>query len=288
MRGAQPAGQPVAMNFHGLAHRPAAGLDDEPGVLQDRNELARLHHAAVGIVPAHQRLEALDRPLTASILGWKKSTSSSLSSALRSRPSISEALGEAQVHFRGIEREALAGRAPSPAPPRRRGTACLRRRRRPGTPEMPARVDTRSSRASMVNGRSSSAAVRSSSTRGRKETFFSIGTSTQNRSASSLDTRARLRRPLSWRWKPATCCGRSPARWPSASLTALKRAMSNAMTAAPWPWCAARPAPPPRRGWSGRTPGWTAPSGIVVREVVELLLLGEERERESDVAGHLL
>src|SRR5262245_4308894 len=42
---------------HGQLQRDAPGLQDHAGLLQHRHELARRHQAAVGALPAHQRLK---------------------------------------------------------------------------------------------------------------------------------------------------------------------------------------------------------------------------------------
>ena len=47
----------------GLVQHPGAERDDEPGLLGQREELQRGHHAAVGMLPPHQRLDAGDRPV---------------------------------------------------------------------------------------------------------------------------------------------------------------------------------------------------------------------------------
>ena len=44
----------------GLPHRPFAERDDEPGLLGQRDELGRRDEAALGVMPAQQRLEAAD------------------------------------------------------------------------------------------------------------------------------------------------------------------------------------------------------------------------------------
>ena len=44
----------------GLPQHPLAERHDQPGLLGERNELGRRDHAALGMVPAQQRLEAAD------------------------------------------------------------------------------------------------------------------------------------------------------------------------------------------------------------------------------------
>ena len=53
--------QPLA-RVHGLAQHPAADLDDQPGLLGQRDELDRRQQPAVGVLPADQRLEPADLP----------------------------------------------------------------------------------------------------------------------------------------------------------------------------------------------------------------------------------
>ena len=51
---------PLARLPAGLTQHPAADRDDEAGLLRERDEVERRHEAALGVVPAHERLDRRD------------------------------------------------------------------------------------------------------------------------------------------------------------------------------------------------------------------------------------
>ena len=60
-RSGRPLRTPQARAWQaGLPQHPLADARDQPGLLGQPQELARLDHAALGVVPADQRLEADD------------------------------------------------------------------------------------------------------------------------------------------------------------------------------------------------------------------------------------
>ena len=84
-------GRPAA----GFAQHPFADLEDQAALLGDLDELARRHQAALGMLPAHQRLVA------------DHFAALRLDDALVVQPQLALADGAAQI---GLEREAPRGR----------------------------------------------------------------------------------------------------------------------------------------------------------------------------------
>ena len=54
----------------GLAQHPAPDRDDQARLLGERDELVRADQAALGVLPAQQRLDARDAPSARRTIGW--------------------------------------------------------------------------------------------------------------------------------------------------------------------------------------------------------------------------
>ena len=215
----------------GATQHQAADRVDQAGLFRNGNELGRRDHAALGMRPAHQRLEAGDAP------GRK------IDQRLVVRPQHIVAGSPRAVRFRSC---GGSGRA-RPSRPRRRRTCrgnrswratapcrrssaasrnrrrrratsqcrCWRRPRRNGRPEDRARRSL-----------PADACARNTASSGRVTPLWMIANSSEFSRASASSSRSVERKRLA---TPRSSL--SPMPWPSVSLTALKLSRPSTSTA---------------------------------------------------------
>ena len=218
-----------------LAQDPAADRDDEPGLLGDRDELVGRHHAALGVVPAQQRLDARRRARrpAARPAGSSSSQLAGGERALQIGPQL-QALQHALVHARLEE----CGSAPLPSRLAMYIAASASRiiSSAPAVPsapstEMPMLQRRAISRCPARIGWESASSSRSAVS----AASWALSTSSSSTANSSPPKRAAVSAPrtLESRRRATSMSTSSPAAWPRLSLISLKSSRSRNSTAQP-------------------------------------------------------
>ena len=197
----------------------------EPGVLGLRDEARRQHEPALGVTPAHERLDAV-RPAPVQVdLGLEDERELALVHRAAQAGHELERVGAAARSGRRL----APGARPWPRTSRRRRPAAASRRprRRRGCVAMPTDAPISRSTPETENVRCSASRIFSATSAGaggRASGSSTANSSPPSRATVSLERRTALIRGPIWR------SSSSPWWWPSVSLTSLNRSRSSSIT----------------------------------------------------------